>query len=77
MPSCATAASSAFRRSFIKVRSWRCNTQRTPAADIDKPRRLSARDADLAPGRLIDRQRHHGLLDLDRCAVLEDLACGD
>ena len=42
MPSCATLASSAFKRSFIEVRSWRCHTQRTPAGEIDKPRRLSA-----------------------------------
>ena len=42
MPSCATLASSAFRRSFIEVRSWRCHTQRTPAGEIDRPRRLSA-----------------------------------
>src|SRR5260221_9494030 len=42
MPSCAALASSAFRRCFIAVRSWRCQTQRTPAGEIDRPRRLSA-----------------------------------
>jgi hypothetical protein len=42
MPSCATLASSAFKRNFIEVRSWRCHTQRTPAGEIDKSRRLSA-----------------------------------
>ena len=30
------------------------------------------RDAHLAPGRLLDGQRHHGLFDLDRRAVLQD-----
>jgi hypothetical protein len=40
MPSCAALASSALRRSFIEVRSWRCHTQRTPAGEIDSPRRL-------------------------------------
>src|SRR5262249_30392911 len=30
------------------------------------------RDAHLAPGRLLDRQRPHRLFDLDRRAVLED-----
>src|SRR6516162_4153514 len=42
MPSCATLASSALRRCFIEVRSWRCHTQRTPAGEIDNPRRFSA-----------------------------------
>ena len=36
MPSCAALASSAFRRCFIEVRSWRCHTQRTPAGEIDR-----------------------------------------
>ena len=42
MPSCAALASSALRRRFIEVRSWRCQTQRTPAGEIDNPRRFSA-----------------------------------
>src|SRR5437660_12572672 len=42
MPSCAALASSALRRCFIEVRSWRCHTQRTPAGEIDNPRRFSA-----------------------------------
>src|SRR5215470_4255207 len=41
MPSCATLASSALRRCFIEVRSCRCHTQRTPAGEIDSPRRFS------------------------------------
>src|SRR5215469_13587516 len=41
MPSCATLASSALRRCLIEVRSWRCHTQRTPAGEIDRPRRFS------------------------------------
>src|SRR5215467_13833746 len=44
MPSCATLASSAFKRSFIDVRSWRCHTQRTPAGEIDRPRCFTASD---------------------------------
>jgi hypothetical protein len=32
------------RRCFIEVRSWRCQTQRTPAGEIDRPRCLSASD---------------------------------
>src|SRR5215471_7892591 len=44
MPSWATLASSALRRCFIEVRSWRCQTQRTPAGEIDNPRRFSASD---------------------------------
>src|ERR1700757_1853510 len=73
MPSCATLASSAFRRSFIEVRSWRCHTQRTPAGEIDRPRRFSASAMRTWPqGRLLDGQRHHGLFDLDRRAVLQD-----
>src|SRR5512138_2148354 len=42
MPSCAALAPSALRRCFIEVRSWRCHTQRTPAGEIDNPRRFSA-----------------------------------
>jgi hypothetical protein len=38
----AALASSALRRCFIEVRSWRCHTQRTPAGEIDRPRRFSA-----------------------------------
>jgi hypothetical protein len=44
MPSCAALASSALRRRFIEVGSWRCRTQRTPAGEIDRPRRFSASD---------------------------------
>ena len=29
------------RRCLIEVRSWRCHTQRTPAGEIDRPRRFS------------------------------------
>ena len=72
IPSCGTLASSAFRRNFIDVRSWRCHTQRTPAGEIDKPRVIEAlQGAHLAPGRLLDRQRHHRLLARDRRAVLQ------
>jgi hypothetical protein len=39
-----TLGSSALSRCFIDVRSWRCYTQRTPAGDIDKPRRFSISD---------------------------------
>jgi hypothetical protein len=47
--------------------------QRTPAGEIDSPRRFTASGhPHLAPGRLLDRQRHHGLLDFDRRAVLQD-----
>src|SRR5215471_4514310 len=42
MPSCATLASRAFKRSFTDVRSCRCPTQHTPAGEIDEPRHLSA-----------------------------------
>jgi hypothetical protein len=53
------------RRWLIEVRSWRRHTQRTPAAEIDRPRRLQCfRHAYLAPGRLIDRQRNHRLFNL-------------
>jgi hypothetical protein len=36
-PSCATLASKAFSRFFIVSRSWRCQTPRTPAAEIEWP----------------------------------------
>src|SRR6516225_8800273 len=71
MPSCATLASSALRRCFIEVRSWRCHTQRTPAGEIDNPPLQCLRDAHLAPGRLFDRQLNHRLFNLDWRAVLQ------
>src|SRR4029077_18149543 len=92
MPSCATLASSALRRCFIEVRSWRCHTQRTPAGEVDKPGllrasqtpagppagRASPRARPLAPGRPRDPRRHRRFLDLDRRAVLQDrLAAAD
>ena len=49
MPSCATLASSSLRRCFIEVRSGRCHTQRTPAGEIDRPRRFSASDTRTCP----------------------------
>src|ERR1700716_2968957 len=36
-PSCATLASSALSRFFIVSRSWRCQTPRTPAGEIEWP----------------------------------------
>src|SRR6516225_11590362 len=73
MPSCAALASSAFSRCFIDVKSWRCHTHRTPAGEIDSPRRFSASETRTWPqaGCSI-RQRHHRLFDLDRRAVLQD-----
>src|ERR1700739_2531359 len=65
MPSCATLASSALRRCFIEVRSWRCHTQRTPAGEIDKPRRFSASDTRTWPqaGCSLDSERRSVLQD--------------
>src|SRR4029453_18268155 len=73
MPSCAALASSALRRSFIDVRSWRCQTQRTPAGEIDNPRRFSASETRTWPqaGCSIASSDHR-LLDLRRCTVLQD-----
>jgi hypothetical protein len=70
MPSCAALASRAFKRSFIDVRSCRCHTQRTPAGEIDKPRRLMASEMGTWPqaGCSI-ASPHHRLLDRDRRAV--------
>src|SRR6476646_5278842 len=34
---CAILDSKAFSRCFMVVRSWRCQTQRTPAGEIDRP----------------------------------------
>src|SRR5207237_8119302 len=73
MPSCAALASSALRRCFIEVRSWRCHTQRTPAGEIDNPRRFSASDTRTWPqagcsiaistAALFDVRRRPGLQD--------------
>ena len=68
-----TLASSAFRRSFIEVRSWRCHTQRTPAGEIDRPRRFSASETRTWPqaGCSIASSTDR-LFDLRRRAVLQD-----
>ena len=41
-PSWALLASSAFNRLRVVSRSWRCQTQRTPAGEMVRPRRLSS-----------------------------------
>src|SRR6188472_3234284 len=39
---CSWTDTKAFSRCFMVVRSWRCQTQRTPAGEIDRPRLASS-----------------------------------
>jgi hypothetical protein len=53
--------------------SWRCHTQRTPAADTLSPRRFQFIGAPyLTPGGLFDRQPDYRVLNLGCDAILQD-----
>src|SRR3981189_2828788 len=70
-PSCATLASSALSLFFIVSRSWRCQTPRTPAGEIEWPSFLISL-AHLAEGRLLHRKFNDPLRDLGRGPVRQD-----
>src|ERR1700758_2433317 len=67
-PSWALLASSALSRLFMVSRSWRSHTQRTPAGETVSPRFLSSL---ATKGWLLNRERHDGVFDLLRHAVLQ------
>jgi hypothetical protein len=53
-------------------RWWRSHTQCTPAGgDGEPPLPQFVGDANLPEGRLLDRQRHNGILDVSRHTVLQ------
>src|SRR5262249_34147756 len=71
-PSSALLASSALSRLFRVSRSWRSHPQRKPAGGNREPALPQlVGNADLTEGRLLDRQRYDGILDLLRHAVLQ------
>ena len=71
-PSWALLASSALSRLFMVSRSWRSQTQRTPAGETVSPRFLNSLAMPTWPnGRPLDGQRDDGVLDILRRAVLQ------